>query len=209
MRNYTITAIIKNIAGVSIKAEPVGDDGEILEFLITEESFKELRFDEGDIVTEEDIVAIGEEADFCRAAARALKILSYSSHSKSALVRKLCQYGFSKEIAIRAADKSEEKGVLDENRQAGHLVDYYLRHKYWGKKRIAAELMSRGYGKDAVIGSIANVDEERFEENLMKLVSRKPVPEDKHERDKYISALSRMGYSLPEILRAIKNSEEE
>jgi len=207
MCKYTITAIIKNIAGVSIKAEPMGDEGEILEFLITEESYKGFSFDEGDTITEEDIVLIAEEADFCRAAARALKILSYSSHSKSALVRKLCQYGFSKETALRAAEDSEKKGILDESRQAEHLVDYYLRHKYWGKKRIAAELMSRGYCKTAVTGAISQVDESRFEENLMRLVSRKPVPEDRHERDKYISALSRMGYSLPEILRAIKEAE--
>ena len=68
--------------------------------------------------------------------------------------------------------------------------------------------MSRGYCKDAVIGSIAQVEESRFEENLMRLVSRKPVPGDKHERDKYISALSRMGYSLPEILRTIKEENK-
>ncbi len=204
MHGYKITAIIKNIAGVSVRAEAV-DDGGNLEFLITEESYKEFRFNEGDIVSDEDISALETEADFCRAAARTVKILSYSSHSKAALVRKLCQYGFDKDTAVRAADNAEEKGQLDEVRQAEHLTDYYLRHKYWGKKRIAAELMSRGYGKTAVIGAISQVDESRFEENLMRLVSRKPVPEDKHERDKYISALSRMGYSLPEILRAIKD----
>lgn len=203
MQGYKITGIIKNIAGVSIKTE--SPEGEALDFLITEESYKEFRFDEGDTLSEEDISALEEEASFCRAAARSVKILSYSSHSKIALIRKLCQYGFDKETAIRAADNAEARGNLNEKRQAEHLTDYYLRHKYWGKKRIAAELMSKGYGKDAVIGAISGVDESRFEENLHRLISRKAVPEDKHERDRYISALVRMGYSISEILRAIKD----
>jgi len=206
MYKYRITAIIKSFAGVSVKAEAI-DGEENLEYLITDDSFKEFSFEEGDEITEEDTALLETEANFCRAAARALKILSYSSHSKSALVRKLCQYGFDKETAVRAADDTEAKGNLDEMRQTEHLVDYYLRHKYWGKKRIAAELMSRGYCKNAIMGALSEVDEERFEHNLAYLVSKKPVPADRRERDKYISALSRMGYSLPEILRAIDNEQ--
>lgn len=206
MCGYKITAIIKNIAGVSVKIEP--DEGDKMDFLITESSFKELRFKEGDTLTEEELSVLKSEADFCRAAARAVKILSYSSHSKTALIRKLCQFGFERDIALRAADLSIEKGQLDEERQAEHLTDYYLRHKYWGKKRIAAELMSRGYGKDAIVGALSKVDEDRFAENLARLIARKAVPDDKRERDRYISALSRMGYSLPEILRAIKDESD-
>lgn len=203
---YKITAIIKNIAGVSVKIEP--EEGDPIDFLITVSSFKELALSEGDTLTEEEFSALETEASFCRAAARAVKILSYSSHSKSALVRKLCQYGFERDVAVRAADLSIEKGQLDEKRQAEHLTDYYLRHKYWGKKRIAAELMSRGYGKDAIVDALSQVDEDRFAENLARLIARKAVPEDRHERDRYISALSRMGYSLPEILRAIKDESD-
>jgi len=116
MYKYRITAIIKSFAGVSVKAEAI-DGEENLEYLITDDSFKEFSFEEGDEITEEDTALLETEANFCRAAARALKILSYSSHSKSALVRKLCQYGFDKETAVRAADDTEAKGNLDEMRQ--------------------------------------------------------------------------------------------
>lgn len=205
MRRCKITAIIKNVAGVSVKTEIIEDkETRVCDYLISEERWKNFSFSEGDELSDEDAAALAAEADFCRAAARALKILSYSSHSKSALVRKLCQYGFDKETALRAASEMEDRGNLDECRQAEHLAEYYMRHKYWGKKRIAAELMSRGYCKDAVLSAIGGIDEDRFADNLDRLVARKPVPEDRHERDKYISALSRMGYSLPEILRAIE-----
>lgn len=209
MLGYKITTIIKNSAGVSVKAEAIGGDcaeaaDKARVFLISEECFAGFAFAEGDEITEEEACALEAEAQFCRAAARAIKILSYSSHSKSALVRKLCGYGFDKETAVRAADDAEEKGELDESRQAEHLTDYYLRHKYWGKKRIAAELISRGYTKVAILSAISGVDESRFSENLARLISKKPVPDTKPERDRYISSLSRMGYSLPEILNAIK-----
>lgn len=206
MGGYKITAIIKNIAGVSVRAET--EEGERLEFLITEDSFRELGLEEGAILSEEEFSVLETEADFCRAAARAVKILSYSSHSKAALVRKLRGFGFDGEVAVRAADAVTEKGLLDELHQAEHLTDYYLRHKYWGKKRIAAELMSRGYGKDAIVGALSQVDEDRFAENLARLVAKKPVPEEKQARDKYVSALVRMGYTLPEILRAIKDDKD-
>lgn len=209
MITYKITAIIKNIAGVSVRAEEVGSDEEMtVDYLVSEESWKNFRYEEGDIITEEDTAALEAEANFCRAAARTVKILSYSSHSKAALVRKLCQFGFDKDTAVRAAEDAEAKGELNEMKQAEHLTDYYLRHKYWGKKRIAAELMSRGYSRDAVLGAISGVDENRFADNLQKLVTKKPAPVDPRERDKYISALSRMGYSLGEILKAIGGGEK-
>lgn len=202
MSKYSITAIIKSIAGVSVKTE--SDEGECAEYLITEESYSSLGLSEGDTLGEAEISALEGEAAFCRAEARTVKILSYSAHSKSALVRKLCGFDFDRDTAVRAAESAVKRGLIDEERQAEHLIDYYLRHKYWGKKRIAAELMSRGYGKDAITESLSQVDEDRYSENLTRLISKKPVPEDKGERDKYISALIRMGYSLPEILRAIK-----
>lgn len=199
-----ITAVLKSAAGVSVKAE-VNEDGErrVCEYLISEESWKSLGFSEGSELTPGETDALEAEAEFCRAAARTLKILSYSAQSKTALVRKLCKYGFDKDIAVRAADDAELRGDLNESRQAEHLADYYLRHKYWGKKRIAAELMSRGYCKDAIVFALSSVEEDRYTENLTRLVESKPAPEDCYERDKYISSLSRMGYSLPEILKAI------
>ena len=200
MENYIITAIVKSPAGVSVRIER-GDEGE--EYLISEKVFRGLSYTEGCEISCEEAESLRCEAEYLRAAARTLKILSYSSHSKSALVRKLCHYGFDREIAIRAADSAEEAGDLDEKRQAAQLCDYYIRHKYWGKKRIAAELMSRGYGKEAVLHAIASAEDERFARNLGRLVENKPVPEDKEGRDRYIASLARMGYSVQEILRAI------
>lgn len=204
MEKYIITAIEKSPAGVSIRIER-GDESE--EYLISEKAFRGLSYAPGAEISPEEAEFLRGEAEFLRASARTLKILSYSSHSKAALVRKLCRYGFGRETAVRAADGAESDGVLDERRQAAHLCDYYIRHKYWGKKRIAAELMSRGYGKEAVLHALSTADAERFSRNLARLIENKPLPDDKAGRDRYIASLARMGYSVQEILRAIDGME--
>ena len=210
MSECRIIAVIKNAAGTSVKTEKTVDgERTVTEYLITDEAWKALKCDEGDILSEKEEDFLVGEADFCRAAARALKILSYSAHSKNFLVRKLVKFGFSEEVARRAADATEAKGFLSESRQAGQICDYCIRHKYWGKKRIAAELMSKGYSKETIIAAIGEIPEESFADNLRRLVERKPVPSDKGDRDKYISSLSRLGYSLTEILNAIKEAEDK
>ncbi len=208
MNIYKVTAIIKNAAGVSVRVDTLSSDSEdcVVEknYLISSESLGTLGINEGCEIGDAELAALSEEAEYCRALARSLKILSYSSHSKAALVRKLCTYDFSREIAVRAANGIEASGELNEMKQASHLCDYFLAHKYWGKKRVAAELMSRGYGREVVMNVLNETPEERFIENLEKLVERRPVPEEKGERDKYLSALSRMGYSMSDIFKVIK-----
>lgn len=208
MNKYTITSVLKSSAGVAVRAEWTDSaEPSVREFLMSEECWHSLPYSEGDILSEEEVDSLEEEAQFCRAYAQALRIFSYSAQSRATLIRKLCRYGFTKETAERAAEHAESQGVLDEERETAHLADYYIRHKYWGKKRIAAELMSKGYAKSAVFDAIGNIDDELFSENLARLLEKKPIPEDKAARDKYIAALCRMGYSLPEILRAIKSAE--
>lgn len=202
MKKYIVTAVEKMPAGVSLQLEcEDGGTG----YLISEETYRTLAYEEGRELTEEEAAFLESEAEYLRAVARTLKILSYSSNSKASLVRKLCHYGFERDVALRAAASAEADGTLDENRQASHLCDYYVRHKYWGKKRIAAELMCRGYEKEAVMFALSSVEEERFAHNLMLLVENKPVPEDAAKRDRYIAAIARMGYSVSEIIKAIES----
>jgi len=89
--------------------------------------------------------------------------------------------------------------------QAAQCADYYIRHKYWGKKRIAMELISRGYGRKTVSEAIATISDALFEATIVKLVEKKyPEPaEDRAEHERRISAISRMGYSLSEIKKAM------
>ncbi len=208
MDTYIITSVIKSPAGVAVRFESQnGSDPAVREILMTEKCWQSFSFAEGDSITEKEADMLEGEAEFCRAYAAALRVFSYSSQSRSVLIRKLCRQGFSKEVAGRAADHAEEEGILDEEKEASHMADYYVRHKYWGKKRIAAELMAKGYGKATVFVAVRSIDEELYAVNLAKLLDKKPMPEEKADRDRYIAALCRMGYSLPEILKAAKQAE--
>ena len=58
--------------------------------------------------------------------------------------------------------------------------------------------------------SLDIISDDEYYQSLMRLIEKKyPEPaEDQHEREKRIAALSRMGYSTAEILRALAEAEE-
>ena len=187
-KTYSIISLDSGNAGVTVKLA-ASDSPEVQTYLIKRRTMKSL----------------GLHAELCRAEARTTKILSYSDHSCQALVRKLVSYGFSEEIARQAAQSAVDRGYIKETEQAAQCADYYIRHKYWGKKRIAMELISRGYGRKTVSEAIATISDALFEATIVKLVEKKyPEPaEDRAEHERRISAISRMGYSLSEIKKAM------
>ncbi len=208
MDKYKITSVTDTPAGVLITVES-DRLNDVREFLMSAECRSSLPYNEGDRIGDAELAEIEEEAAFCRAFAAGLRILSYSSHSKNALVRKLCQKGFPKDTAERAADYAADTGALDEEKEASSIADYAIRHKYWGKKRIAADLMQKGYSRSAVAAALEKINSDVYAENLARLLEKKPIPSDRAGRDKYIAALCRLGYSLQEILRAVKDFENE
>lgn len=202
---YVVTQVMSGNAGVSVTVRPI-DGTETETFLVERKFVRSLGITEGTELGQDTVDRLSDEAELCRAEARTVRILSYSDHSIQALVRKLISYGFSEDIARRSAQSAVEKGYINEEEQAKRCADYFLRHKYWGKKRIAMELISRGYGRDAVNDAIGSINDSLFLATVEKLIEKKfpEAPEAKDERDKMISALSRMGYSISEITSAMK-----
>ncbi len=203
-KTYSIISLDSGNAGVTVRLA-ASDSPEVQTYLIKRRTMKSLGLHEGDTVDQEAVSRIFDDAELCRAEARTVKILSYSDHSCQALVRKLVSYGFSEEIARQAAQSAVDRGYIKETEQAAQCADYYIRHKYWGKKRIAMELISRGYGRKTVSEAIATISDALFEATIVKLVEKKyPEPaEDRAEHERRISAISRMGYSLSEIKKAM------
>ena len=207
---HVVTQVVSGNAGVSVTVR-LADSGENETFLVERKFVRSLGLAEDMQIDQSTVDQLAEEAEFCRAQARTVRILSYSDHSVHALVRKLISYGFSEEIARRCAQCAVDDGYINEEDQAGRCAEYFLRHKYWGKKRIAMELISRGYTKDAVTAAINSVDDALFAATVEKLIEKKfPArPEDKNEFNKMLSSLSRMGYSISEINAAMKKVYED
>ena len=202
---HAVTSVITTNAGVSVTVRTSGDESEKV-YLLKRNTVRELGLAEGMEIGEDLLGVLEDEAQLGRAEARMVRILSYSDHSVSLLVRKLVSYGFSKEIAERAAESAVRAGYIKEDEQARSSAEYFLRHKYWGKKRIAMELMSRGYAREAISGAIESLGDESFRVMLVKLIEKKfpDCPTERDEAEKMKSSLCRMGYSISEINSAMR-----
>lgn len=208
---YKITGIDNTSAGVSVSVTKK-DDGTQLSMLISDDSYDKLKYRAGDELTEEQYAEFSRAAELNRALSRTVKILSYSDHSKAQLVKKLASYGFSKEISVLAADEASKLGYINEAEQATRAAVYYAKNKYWGKKRIAAELLFRGYERSATLAALSAVTENEYRTSLMHIIRRKytPIPESYDEKMKMISSLCRLGYSASEVnsvIEVLRNEE--
>lgn len=203
---YKIIDASETSAGIAVKLAGCSDDASCSdqEFLIARENWLELKLSVGDSIGEEDFDKLARAAVMLRAISRTLKILSYSDHSRNALIRKLADYGFERDIAEDAADYAEKHGYINEKEQASRAAELYVKNKYWGKKRIAAELMSRGYSKESILFAASSITNEEYLEALKKIMRRKfaSLASDAQLTREMMSYFARLGYSISEITRA-------
>jgi SOS response regulatory protein OraA/RecX len=77
--------------------------------------------------------------------------------------------------------------------------------KLWGAKRISAHLWSKGYAQETMHGLADLLSEVDFSENCAMLIKKHygEVPTDADEHRRMIASLSRYGYSIGEIRKAI------
>ncbi|MBQ1976382.1 MAG: regulatory protein RecX, partial [Clostridia bacterium] len=176
-----------------------------VEYLISREFWHWGRLQSGGAITEEDYLRMERSAALSRAIARMKGILSYSGVSRRTLIHKLKGYDFSEEICEYAADYAVEHGMVKEDVQVEHAIDTYLRRKYWGRRRIVAELSAKGYPREVIENALAEIPEEEFMHALHVILVKKygEIPADPQEKQKMILSLLRMGYSGNEIKDAL------
>lgn len=200
---YKILSVDETKAGISVETE-CSDGGEVKKSLLSKEFWVSLGFSEGDVLSEAKYETFQQTVVTSRAVARAMGILASSDHSRGKLIHRLMKYGFDRDTASAAADYAVDHGYIKEGEQTLRIASFYAKTKHWGKKRIAAELIGRGYCKDAVVTAVESVSDEDYFSALMTLVERKypDKTEDSHEYQLRVAALSRMGYNMSEIRRA-------
>lgn len=206
MSTYSIKSVSESPAGISVSILiGTADNYETTEYLISREFWQWGRLQNGSDITEEDFLGMDRSAALSRAIARMKGILSYSGVSRRMLIQKLKGYDFSEEICTTAADYAVEHGMVQEDVQVEHAVDTYLRRKYWGRRRIAAELSAKGYPREVIESALADIPEEDFMHALHVILERKygEIPADPQEKQKMILSLLRMGYSGNEIKDAL------
>ncbi|MBQ3792513.1 MAG: RecX family transcriptional regulator [Clostridia bacterium] len=206
--NFVIQSIDRSSAGITVYIAPGGGSSAGDPLFMSAELWKEMNYRAGDTITEKDYLAIREQESLSRCISRAMKILSSSDHSVNQLKKKLQEYDFSEETVEKALSYVVEKGYVNENQQAMRLTENYIRHKFWGKKRIIAELLMRGYGKESVIYALSRVSEKAYMRSLHALLDRKySLIESEDDKNRLFASLFRFGYSLSEIERAVADLE--
>ena len=211
MSTYSIKSVSESPAGISVSILlGTADNYETTEYLISREFWQWGRLQNGSDITEEEFLGMDRSAALSRAIARMKGILSYSGVSRRMLIQKLKGYDFSEEICTTAADYAVEHGMVREDVQVEHAIDTYLRRKYWGRRRIAAELSAKGYPREVIESALDEIPEEDFMHALHVILERKygEISADPQEKQKMILSLLRMGYSGNEIKAALASFAE-
>ena len=211
MSTYSIKSVSESPAGISVSIRiGTAEANETVEYLISREFWRWGRLQSGGAITEEDYLRMERSAALSRAIARMKGILSYSGVSRRTLIHKLKGYDFSEEICEYAADYAVEHGMVKEDVQVEHAIDTYLRRKYWGRRRIVAELSAKGYPREVIEAALDEIPEEDFLHALHVIIDKKygEVPTDPQEKQKMVLSLLRMGYSGSEIKEAIASFDE-
>lgn len=182
-----------------------GDQREQKSLPLTVEQYTVLKPKRGTI-TEEEYDLLEEASMLCGAIRCGENLLAYGLNSTQMLAQKIARHGFRREIAMQAAQKLREKGLINEEKDLEYEVEKCLR-KLWGSKRIRAHLWNRGFDSETMAHLPELLAEVDFVTQCESLIRKHygEVPVDLGEQKRMIASLGRYGYSLNEIRVAIFN----
>lgn len=166
---------------------------------LTVEQYCELKPVKGEI-DEEFFEQLEQTSRLCQAIRSSENLLSYGANTVYTLTQKLTRRGFSREIALEAAERMQQMGMINEEAYLRREFEKCLQ-KLWGSKRIYAHMWERGFAKDTIERLPMLLETVDFVENCAKLMQKHyaSVPTDRDERRRLVASLSRYGYSLDEI----------
>lgn len=177
------------------------ESGQSFELMLRISDFWDAHLSVGKALTDGEFEELYEKSGVAKALSLAEGIVSRGSISKKALVQKLKRLETDKGHAEKAALIMEERGYIDEDSQAERMALAFCRRKYWGKRRIIAALIEKGYEKASALRAADLVPREEYATALRTVMERKfpDPPVDRKEQDKMIASLTRTGFSLSEI----------
>lgn len=142
---------------------------------------------------------------------RALRLISYRSHSRRELVEKLKRQTDS-QTAELVADQLEESGLIDDGAYARELVQALVQGRGYGRRRVELELKRRGIRGEALEEALAELTEESAEEIVEMLYYRYPQGRGlsgEKEIQRAANRLIRLGYGYGPVQAALERYLEE
>lgn len=176
----------------------IAEDEQVTGYYVSRSLPAELSLYVGCEVDEPQYDAIAREDESYRAMKCALKLLSLSDNTASALYMKLLRRGFCREVARECADECIRLGYIDEHRQLARLVEREANVALRGKAYIIRKLASKGYRAGLVrevIDELVQSGEVDFSHSFERLAEKMSAESEEERR-----ALSyKYGYSTSDI----------
>lgn len=149
------------------------------------------------------------EAELCRVVGIGMRSLGAGLESRARLLQKLRVRGVAPEVAREATEELARRGFLDELGGAVREAERGIA-KYWGDRRILADIKAKGYPPAACRAAQKRLAEEDRVARLVALLQRRHIacPQGEREAAKLFAALFRYGYTAEDIRRALELVEK-
>ena len=140
---------------------------------------------------------------------KALRLLAFRSHSEKELLEKLKRAGAKTEDLPPVAEFLKEYGFLNDAQYGTHLAKDLQNIKKYGKRRIVAELKSKGIKQEYIDAALAELEDEETDA-LLPLVERKLGGNFEQKNiDKAIRYFIYRGYGFDDIKYCIEKIKQE
>ncbi len=113
---------------------------------------------------------------------------------------------YGSEVAEQATEHVCELGYINDEEYAPKLAEYLIKRKRWGVRRVRYEMIMRGLDRELVENTLADIDEDKLDEELITLIQKRYINKiaDCDDRRRTIAALARRGYDFGSIKRCIE-----
>lgn len=167
----------------------------------------------GDEINEEELTVFEEAAGSRRAFNSALNSLDYRDHSEKEIRAKLLRK-HDADYVDEAVEKLIELDLVNDERYAENYARELFERKKFGKMRIKSELRAKGISADIANAAVEELFEEEEPDNVQRIVDiigkrYYNRMSDEVGRKKVFSALQRMGYSFPDIRKAMSEFSDD
>ena len=157
------------------------------------------RFDIGREIDDEALHECVQASDKKRCKDKAMWLISYRDHSRRELFDKL-RRDYPDDVCETAVVRLEELGLIDDSRYARRYAADLVNLKHLSERGIRQKLYEKGIDRDL----IDEVLEELFideKEQIRSIIEKKYARalDDEKGRRRCVNALSRMGFSWPDI----------
>ncbi|MDE7360789.1 MAG: recombination regulator RecX [Oscillospiraceae bacterium] len=166
---------------------------------------EEFTLKEGQTLSPSELSAVMGTDALRKAKKRALYLIGEREMCRGELLKKLTKtYGG--DVAEQAVEYVCDLGYVDDEEYAPKLAEYLIKRKRWGVRRVRYEMISRGLDRELVENTLADIDTDELDEELITLIEKRYINKlaDYDDRRRTIAALARRGYDFGSIKRCIE-----